>query len=691
MLTAVETASLCKLGHRPILQHCSLRRRLSWVRCMLDAVTNRPSQFVYAIARVDSAAASALNPRRQSCSSDYRPAEPAATLTGARGTAPSRSVETTRVDLRLSVTAENANVKILKVHLHVRVALGLMLASCAHGSAQSAAPRSCSGVFATSAPAVNSRLEALHDVVGLTGGHLHTCALLANGATRCWGALPMSFPAISAGIRGPNAGSYRLMQQLQNNVPIQHHWDVVDPRAFAEVLEFGSPPTRSYVGYAVDGQFLRSDVVRDIDLSSGAASVCLRSAETLRCADTWSRNPVLQVAVAEWVAPRVLLPNVFCARAKADPLVRCWSVGSDASLGPLMGTLAGSSLIDNLVGTRDKLCAKVGSASWCWLLTTQLADGSWQPQIDPTPTRQIVSGADFVCMLGADGSVRCSGRDSRVTRSTSEAPAVVAGLPRLTSLSSGVRHVCGLTEMGIVFCWGEPSLRRLGDQLVVRGRRHAVILPGRARHVAVGRGHSCAQLESGEVYCWGLDAMGECSGRSPSADGWTNTYSTALMSQPVPVRFMPAQFRRDESLQIFDEATCVCSAQCRCCGVASTALEPLVGTFTVPSERPRINRPTSSNAPRLDEHDLACMPALMRAAFSRTEWWSCTRDDVLFAQGVRGIQIIACGDTHRCAVTQQGEVICGGDNEFFASEPLTGDALAPRVVQLFASSIQHEP
>lgn len=86
---------------------------------------------------------------------------------------------------------------------------------------------------------------------------------------------------------------------------------------------------------------------------------------------------------------------------------------------------------------------------------------------------------------------------------------------KLTTLH---RHTCALAHDGRVWCWGENSLRQLGDSdaegdagpgtipdldrgtpVPVRG------LPGRAVDVSAGHDHTCAVVEAGDVYCWGLN------------------------------------------------------------------------------------------------------------------------------------------------------------------------------------------
>ena len=79
----------------------------------------------------------------------------------------------------------------------------------------------------------------------------------------------------------------------------------------------------------------------------------------------------------------------------------------------------------------------------------------------------------------------------------------------VTAITAGQDHSCGLTEAGIVFCWGRNDAGQLGDSSVV-GR----LTPVRARatatfaSISAGFAHTCALTASGQAMCWGSNVQG---------------------------------------------------------------------------------------------------------------------------------------------------------------------------------------
>jgi alpha-tubulin suppressor-like RCC1 family protein len=88
---------------------------------------------------------------------------------------------------------------------------------------------------------------------------------------------------------------------------------------------------------------------------------------------------------------------------------------------------------------------------------------------------------------------------------------------RAVDVSVGTTHVCAVTDMGSVYCWGwNVACQTCGDGDLVPEDFFAVTSPTliplpageRARRVSSGAFHSCA-LTSNKVYCWGSYHVGQ--------------------------------------------------------------------------------------------------------------------------------------------------------------------------------------
>lgn len=96
----------------------------------------------------------------------------------------------------------------------------------------------------------------------------------------------------------------------------------------------------------------------------------------------------------------------------------------------------------------------------------------------------------------------------------------------LTSVAGGERHSCGLTEAGLVFCWGRNLEGQLGDSSTI-DRLQPVRARGTTTYasVSVGGRHNCALTAVGVAYCWGSNS----GGRLGTADTASRATPTAVV------------------------------------------------------------------------------------------------------------------------------------------------------------------
>ncbi|HEX7672268.1 MAG TPA: hypothetical protein VF395_21880 [Polyangiaceae bacterium] len=164
----------------------------------------------------------------------------------------------------------------------------------------------------------------------------------------------------------------------------------------------------------------------------------------------------------------------------------------------------------------NETCALVSGVPYCFgTLATEGTPSDYQTS--PTvvtlaePVVDVCAGVLHACALGADGKVRCWGKNP-VAQLASPDPAatgpVVASLPgRAVSLACGTQHSCAILADGTLWCWGGNAEGQLGQSDLPLGP--SVASPtqvGVARdYVAagLGDGHSCAIRKPGTLWCWG--------------------------------------------------------------------------------------------------------------------------------------------------------------------------------------------
>ncbi len=127
-----------------------------------------------------------------------------------------------------------------------------------------------------------------------------------------------------------------------------------------------------------------------------------------------------------------------------------------------------------------------------------------------TDARQVAVGQEAACVVRADATVACMGRNRSgqlgvdLNPESSSLLYAVPGLSQVHEVAAGIVHFCARTE-DKVFCWGDGREGQLGSVRVDRAPtpRAVLDLPGPAADIDAHGHTSCAVLTSGEVYCWG--------------------------------------------------------------------------------------------------------------------------------------------------------------------------------------------
>ena len=260
---------------------------------------------------------------------------------------------------------------------------------------------------------------------------------------------------------------------------------------------------------------------------------------------------------------------------------------------------------------------------------------------------QIATGGSHSCGLNSNGNVHCwgigaTGNLGNDGTSTSDHPVLVVdgdgsstALGGIVQVSSVAAHTCAVNSSGNVYCWGYGTFRQLGDGgssdsdhpvAVIDGSGSTTPL-GSIAQVAAGEFHTCALDLSGEVWCWGQETFGALGNNL----GSFNTFSgNSFKSYPVKVVAGDGETNALSNIvQITagDQVTCALSdeGEVYCWGEGGDG---------------RLGDGTNTDR---------SYPAKVIAGSGETDPLS-------------NIVQIAAYDDHVCALSESGEVYCWGDN-----------------------------
>lgn len=247
-------------------------------------------------------------------------------------------------------------------------------------------------------------------------------------------------------------------------------------------------------------------------------------------------------------------------------------------------------------------------AGWATLANAQ----QLPPLMDLT---QVVANGARTCVLSRDGSLLCWGLagffDRRYSGQLSDLVRLRVSPPaRAESVSIGGNHACSFEFASSLWCRGRNDHGQLGD-----GTRNdnavGVIVPGfeasEVSQAVNGDKHTCALRRDGTVWCWGANFSGQL------GDG-------SFLSSSRPVRV--SGLSDVAQLSAGSEHTCAVTAggSAHCWG---SNMHGRLGSGTVAG---------SSSTP---------LPVVMLA----------------------GVERIAAGGRHTCAMVSDGGLWCWGNNE----------------------------
>lgn len=156
--------------------------------------------------------------------------------------------------------------------------------------------------------------------------------------------------------------------------------------------------------------------------------------------------------------------------------------------------------------------------------------------------RSVTVGLRHTCALTGDGDAYCWGWNANGQlgdNSTADkrTPSAVAGGLQFEGLTAGQWHTCGLQSDGTAHCWGHNGYGQLGiastptaDALVPQPVLGGVRFVG----IEAGAFHTCGVTEDGVVLCWGRNRRDELGSLEPMMT--CTVGGVASPCSPVPVR-----------------------------------------------------------------------------------------------------------------------------------------------------------
>ena len=343
-----------------------------------------------------------------------------------------------------------------------------------------------------------------------TGGE-HTCALMGDGAARCWG-------RGESGQLGTTASATCL-------------------------LETG-PTACEMLPVAVTGGLTFDQI------TTGGSHTCALSGEGV--AYCWGRNDHGQlgdnttiprqspVAVLGGLAFETIDAGAShtCGRTSSGAAY-CWGRNDRGQLGdgsiidrPVPVAVTGGLVFETItaggfdIGHTCGIAS--GGAAHCWGDNELGQLGSGTPDIAPHPQPIAVSGGlTFVslsagsgrhsCGLVFNGAAYCWGENTfgglgDGSTTSRPSPVAVIGGVVFAELKAGgfTGHTCGLTDTGIGYCWGDNQRGQIGDGSTTDRLSPAAIAGNLVfADVDAGFRHTCARTTDNTLYCWGSGDAGQ--------------------------------------------------------------------------------------------------------------------------------------------------------------------------------------
>ena len=297
----------------------------------------------------------------------------------------------------------------------------------------------------------------------------------------------------------------------------------------------------------------------------------------------------------------------------------------------------------------------------------------------------LTSGMDYSCAVNNNGVAYCWGGYPKSTRTDSFAAqnlsGFVNGLPSGTNfmtVAAGYFHACGIFENGSLYCWGSNRSGELGSGEDFISSKPAVVKEDSGSNITdahlfgAGEDHVCmAKTLNNEVWCWGDNTYGQVDHDNPLY------YSTAVVTHDQNSSTL--QNVNEFALGAIHSCALGNDGKVRCWGgndlgqTGSGVSDTEVNEFLVVQD--------DSGTDLTDVTDISAGPMHTCAVRNDGTVW-CWGDGQYGQLGngttqnaIRAVEVlesgqtpfsnaaaVACGAGHTCALKNDGTVWCWGDN-----------------------------
>jgi alpha-tubulin suppressor-like RCC1 family protein len=538
-------------------------------------------------------------------------------------------------------------------------------------------------------------------VAAIVAGASHTCALTAGGGVKCWGdnwygqlgdgtttdrTTPVDVSGLSSGVAAIAAGAWHTCALTVGGGVKCWGYNYYGQLGDGTTTDGHTP---------VDVSGLTSDVAA---IAAGTSHTCaLTSGGGVKC---WGHNGSGQLGDGTWTqrttpvdvsgptsgVVAIAAGDSHTCALTAGGGVKCWGANWAGQLGdgtttwrntPVEVSGLSSGVAAIAAGAWHTCALTAGGGVQCWGYNSngQLGNRKFGYRAIPVDVSGLANGAvriaagdSHTCALTAGGGVKCWGYNyygqlGDGTTTWRNTPVEVSGLTSgVTAIATGGYHTCALTVGGGVKCWGYNYSGQLGDGTTTQ-RTAPVDVSGLSSGVAAiaaGGWHTCALTAGGGVKCWGYNYYGQL------GDGTSTNRTT-----PVDVSGLTSGVA---AIAAADYHTCALTAGggVKCWGV--NWYGQLGDGTTTDSNTPVDVSGLSSGVTAIAAggwHTCALTVGGGVKCWGYNSYgqlgdgtWTQRTTPVDVSRLTSGVDAIAAGDSHTCALTAGGGVQCWGYNDY---------------------------